>query len=149
MDLPERIECVATKDGAPVAGLMLLAELQTLRKNFYSIVFGPTDHQGRASLSRQTILKEAEIELNLALMDFEPLEKVFSGVVHVNVMDSKEIDGALHAYHIFKGAGGFAKEYEQNLKAALTVLGQSDGSQFQVQVNIEQQSPNIVGRESH
>jgi len=85
-NLPEKIDCIVTEDGNPVLGLMLWAEFKTARKNLYMFVFGPTGREGHAYLDHAMIFQKAESQLNLALMDYDPLEKAFVGVVRIGIM---------------------------------------------------------------
>lgn len=137
MILPKKLDCVVVVNGNPVMGLMLRAELRTTRKNPYTIIFGPTNRDGHASLDRATIIRQADSQLNLALMDFDPLEKAFSGVVRVTVMREGDVQNALQAYQLFKGAVNFTDHYEDKLKAALTTVRHTDANKLNVQVKVE------------
>lgn len=135
--LPEKLDCVVVTDGNPVVGLMLRAELRTTRKNPYTIIFGPTNRDGCARLDRATIIRQANNQLNLALMDFDPLEKTFSGVVRVTVMQEGDVQNALQEYELFKGAANFTDHYEDDLKAALTTVRHTDANKLNVRVEVE------------
>lgn len=144
VNIPEKIDCVVSKNGTPVMGLMFLAELKTIRKNPYTIVFGPTDREGRACLDRATIIQQADSQLNLALMDFEPLEKAFIGVVRVTVMQEDDVQNALRAYDLFKSVGNFSDQYKDDLKSALIALHQLDVSKLNVYAKAEPTSVTVL-----
>lgn len=144
MNLPERLDCVVAEDGNPVMGLMLRAELKTTRKNPYTILFGPTNRDGCACLDRAAIIRQADSQLNLALMDFDPLEKAFSGVVRVAIMQEGDVQNALHAYELFKGVANFTDHYEDDLKAALAAVRHTDASKLNVRVKVEPTSVTVL-----
>lgn len=121
-NIPVQIDCVVQQGVNPVQGLMLRAEFKTTRKNPYSIVFGPTNQEGCACLDHATIIQRADSQLNLALMDFDPLDKSFSGVLQLAVMQESDVQNALGAYELYKGVVSFPNNYENNLKSALIVL---------------------------
>ena len=142
--LPEKIDCVVAEAGNPVMGLMLRAEFKTAQKNPYTIVFGPTNREGHACLDRATINQQTDSQLNLSLMDFEPLDKVFTGVVRVAVMQERDVQDALRAYDLFKGVANFSDHYEDDLKWALVVLRHLDTHKVDVRTNVEPATVTIL-----
>ena len=141
--LPNRIECVVAQNGTPVMGLMLWAEFKTIRKNPYSFVFGPTNYEGYACLDRATIIQKADSQLNLALMDFDPLDKAFTGVVRVAVMQEGDVKNALCAYDFFKSVANFSDRYEDDLKSALVALRHMDTHKLSVRAKVEPTSVTV------
>jgi hypothetical protein len=143
-NLPDKVDCVVAADGSPVMGLMLQAEFKTSRKNAYTLVFGPTNRDGHALLDHAAITQQADSQLNLALMDFDPLDKAFSGVVRITVMQEADVQNALRAYELFKGVANFADHYQDDLKSALTILRQTGTRRLSVHATVEPPSVTVL-----
>jgi hypothetical protein len=133
--LPERLDCVLTYHGKPIADLMLWAEFRTLRKNPYTIVYGPTDQQGRATLSYEDIKRQADSQQDLALMDFDPIERAFSGTITVKLMTYDDVQNAIRAYDMFKSVGWYPAHYREFLEAAKGVLRSIDSGAVHIEVS--------------
>ena len=117
--IPDRIICQAQVEGKPVEGVLVIARFGVVHKNPYSIVFGPTDQEGIAVITKPEILKQAQEELKIALMDFTPLEGAFNGTITLKMMSKEDIENAIKAYNIYKGFSKFPIGYEHLLKNAL------------------------------
>ena len=85
-NIPEILNCEACLNGVPVSDVMLQATFGMSRKNSYKFIFGPTDSNGHAALERSKILIEAKAQLDIAIMDFDPIEAGFSGKISVDAM---------------------------------------------------------------
>jgi len=72
---------------------------------------------------------QASQELELAIMDFSPIEVAFSGHIEVSIMGISDIDNALRAYEMFKKGTFFPVDYSANLVNAKQVLRNIDNSQ--------------------
>ena len=115
IELPNVIRCILKDDGKPVCGILIRAVLKTFRKNDYSFVFGPTSDDGSAEISGQQIRSEAEQDLRLAMMDFEPLDTVFTGTVFIRCMSQEDIAQAVRAFELYKNVSNFPTNYEEIL----------------------------------
>src|SRR4030042_6346754 len=93
--LPKRIDCTLTYERKPLANLMLLANFSTVRKNSYDFVVGPSDQQGKVSLTYEEIKRRADSQMELALMDFDQIDKAFSGSISIKVMNYDDIQNAI------------------------------------------------------
>jgi hypothetical protein len=120
LQLPNKLHCRATLYGQAVQGVLLISTFSTVAKNPYHFVFGPTDASGMAHIDKFTILRQAEAELNLAMMDFQPLEAVFSGQITTRAMGADDIGRALEAHALFADVFCYPDQYEAMLKTALT-----------------------------
>jgi hypothetical protein len=132
--LPERIDCTLALEKRPVTGLMLLAEFTTVRKNSYGIVFGPSDQEGQASLTYEELKRRADSQLELGLMDFDPIDKAFSGEISVKVMNYDDIQKAIIAYDLFESVGCFPANYRENLERSLQILQQIDATAVKIEI---------------
>ncbi len=120
--LPEKLECIVTRDGVPVAGVVLHAKFTTVLKNSYTLPFGLTDAHGRASLERREVLEWCESERKLAMIDYVPLEGSFAGDIYVCVMSADDIRRALEGYGLFKRFFPYPIGYRQSLDRGLETL---------------------------
>ena len=135
--LPKRIDCTVLYEQEPIADLMLLAEFKTVRKNCYDIIFGPSDQQGKAAVAYDEIKKQADSQLELALMDYDPIDKAYDGNISVKVMGSEEIKNAISAYELFKSVGWYPTNYLENLKKALKMLRQIDVTSIETNYDLK------------
>lgn len=124
--LPSKISCLITCSGEPAEGLMLVAILGVEKKNAYSIVFGPTNNIGVAEITKDCILSDANKQLEFAMMDYEPLERCFTGEISVSFMNANEIKTALEAYSRFYKYYSYSANYEKNLKLSLESITKID-----------------------
>ncbi len=146
--LPEKIECTVSHEGKPVAGLMLDAKLAVEAKNPYSLAFGPTGADGRAILTYQAIKEWTDQEMNLAMMDYHPLEGVFAGVVELSVTSREGIDRALKAYEMFNPWFKYPANYADNLHQARKVLDRLSGhGRLQVSGTVTPESIKLMIRQ--
>ncbi len=111
---------------------MLRADFGVTSKNSYSFIFGPTNHDGCAVLQKQTILKEATAQLNLALMDYHPLAGVFDGLISLKPMRDEKIIKALDAYKLYRNLFPYPADYEKSLRDALLVISEIDIREIRV-----------------
>lgn len=142
--LPKVIQCKVSKDGIPCAGVLVKAIFKTNYKNPYSDIFGPTDHHGHAELRRATILLNAKKQLDLALMDYGPLENGFAGTIEFSLMTSEAIERAKDAYELFGKAGGYSSDYGEQLEQALKVTKTTDPSKLLLEVSTTPPDKNLI-----
>jgi hypothetical protein len=119
IQIPDRITCQASIDGQPVAGVLITARFGVTHKNAYSFIFGPTNDEGVAELSKSEIIESADKELELAMMDFNPLEGAFNGIITLRPMSREDIERAIDAYDFYKESAEYPKGYRQTLQQAL------------------------------
>jgi hypothetical protein len=117
--LPDELRCKATVGGDAFPGILLIAKFGVTAKNSYAFIFGPTDSAGVALLSKADVISQANEQLNLALMDYQPLERVFSGDIGVTPVSHEDARAALSAYALFRGNYQYPEDHEEILKAAL------------------------------
>ncbi|MCP4269319.1 MAG: hypothetical protein GY777_27740 [Candidatus Brocadiaceae bacterium] len=143
--LPKLINCKLTYNELPVSGLMLWAEFTTVRKNPYSIVFGPSDQKGRAILVYENIKCQAGSQLESAIMDFDPIDKAFSGTVSLKVMTTDDLLNAINAYELFKTVvKWYPTKYCEHLETARSVLQYIDVASVKVEVEPIPESVNVI-----
>jgi len=133
-DIPEILNCRAYLNGSPVSGLMLQVNIGMSRKNSYSFIFGPTDSKGYAALERSRILKEAKAQLEVSLMDFDPIEEGFNGEIKVIAMSKNDIRRALNAFQLYDSVIEYSKYYKQNLEKAMASSKSKDARKIEVEI---------------
>jgi replication-associated recombination protein RarA len=116
---------------------MLLTEFLTTEKNAYTLIWGPTGCEGKATLNRSTIQQEATLQRNTALMDFEPLENTFSGVLKIRIMNKTDLENALYAYKLFRKVVCFHQNYQLNLETALLLVSKIDSNSLHCTLEIK------------
>ena len=120
--IPHTIECEVTDGSQPIEGLMVWSQFRTSAKNPYTIIFGPTDGLGRTSITCEEIKQWAASEIELAVMDFHPLESSFAGIIEFRVMNEQDLGNALQAYELYKSVSYYPEEYYHDLRNAREVF---------------------------
>jgi hypothetical protein len=83
-DLPQKIKCSVSADGVGIKGILIEARFGVSCKNVYTMIIGPTGNEGFAEITRHQIIEDANKQLDLALMDYQAIGDVFTGVVVLN-----------------------------------------------------------------
>jgi hypothetical protein len=123
-DLPQKIKCSASADGVGIKGILIEARFGVSCKNVYTMIIGPTDNEGFVEITHQKIIEDANKQLDLALMDYQAIEDVFTGVVVLNIMTKGELQRAIDAYELFKNYYTYRSNYEENLHQAIKLLNE-------------------------
>ena len=118
--IPERLICQATLEGKPVAGVLIHAGFGVEEKNPYGFIFGPTNHDGCVIITREEVLKRADAELAMAMMDFVPLKGGFTGTITLKVLDKDGIGRAIQAYQSFHKFTYYPSGYLSGLESAVS-----------------------------
>jgi len=134
--LPNRVDCQIVYKKNPIADLMLLIELKTVRKNAYNIIAGPSDQEGVVVITYDEIMKQAGKQLELALMDFDPIEKAFTGDISVKVMSYEDLKNAIGAYELFKSVGWYPEYYRDHLEKAMQIVKRIDITAIEIDFKI-------------
>jgi hypothetical protein len=112
-----QIQCEA--DGKPVAGLLVFALVRVRRGNDYHLLFGPTDGDGKVTLTRADLEREVRATRELFPADYT-LD--WAGEIGVRPLTVRDIEAAQRAYVLFKGAVAYPPGYEARLQAARQAL---------------------------
>lgn len=125
MKLPERIEIKVFADGRPAAGMFVCVTLRTTRKNDFGLGFGPTSEGGGLHISREDLLREAEKEQRLFIMDYGHPEDDFSGEIVVKPLNREALESAIAAYHTYHQVTPYPPRYAEQVQEARTALDES------------------------
>lgn len=106
MNLPAEIRIRVVADGKPLHGAFVLVTLRMRRKSDFGLAFGPADKAGLIRVERGDLLREAEKERRMFIMDFAHPETDFSGRITVTPMNLEAIDRAILAERSFATALG-------------------------------------------
>lgn len=117
--LPEKIEVETLYKQKPEKGLLVKLTLATDRKNNYSLILGPTDASGKASITKKELINNANEIFEIALMDYVSLEQSYTGKVKLEVMNKTDIESAINAYEIY-GSENYPEDYIDMLNQALS-----------------------------
>jgi len=130
--LPDIMRFLVEMEGIPIPGILLTVTFKVTRKNHHGQIHGPSDAKGIVEVRIQEVLSQAKEDCNLFMMDYMPLESVFSGTIEVSVMDEEDIVGALHAYDMFSCAFPYPSGYVEMLKEARKVSGRYPADRLSV-----------------
>ena len=132
--IPEILICEAYLNDAPVSGVMLQANFGMTRKNSYSFIFGPADSKGHTELDRSKVLSEAKAQLELAIIDFDPIEEGFNGNISVDAMSENDLRRALDAFQLFKSVVEYPEKCKENLEKALEYSNSRNADEIKTKV---------------
>ena len=122
--LPESIEVAVSSEQKPGVGFLIKLRLGVIRKNSYSYILGPTNSEGKAWITKNELLREANRTVELALMDYVPLEHNYSGEVEVKVMTESGIRKAIEAFEIYaplEYPEGYIEKLNQALNKSINI----------------------------
>lgn len=124
MKLPERIDVRVIADGRPVAGMFVCVTVRTTRKNDFGLGFGPTNKEGELVIWRHDLIREAEKERRLFIMDYGHPEYDFAGEVVVTPLNREALRQAITAYDTYHEVTPYPPLYAQQMEEARTNLEQ-------------------------
>jgi hypothetical protein len=124
VQLPQKLQVHISRDDEPVPGMFALATIEMSFKNSFNVVIGPSDAGGNAYVSREEMLKQAQSDRELFLMDYADPERDATGRIVIRLMLLPNIQGALHAYESFHLHYPYPEGYKDNLNRAAQSLKQ-------------------------
>lgn len=101
-ELPSMFRAIATIQNEPVDGLFVKLVLKTDYKNDYSFTVGPTDSAGKIEVTRQEITAWGKETIKWALMDYGPIENVYTGECSVEILKREDLERVLKAYERYQ-----------------------------------------------
>jgi len=121
-EIPGQLVYRVSEGNSPIAGAMIMVTFGVVAKNPYVFVGGPSGRDGLVVVTKDEVGARADQDLEMAMMDYVPLQGGFSGEIKAQPMDSDAIQRALDAYGNFRKYCKYPKGYEENLRNALTVV---------------------------
>ena len=134
IDLPDKLVATCLADGEKFQGLLIVVAVVMLKKNDYSMIFGPSTQDGEVTITKDEILKEMARDRELFPMDYEDLTH-FSGDLIVEPMGLQEIDSALKAYEIFKSSTQYSTGHRDKLDQAWKTIYQAAFNRLEVKID--------------
>lgn len=134
MKLPERIHIKVLADGRPAPGMFVCVTLRTTRKNDFGLGFGPTSEDGNLQISREDLLREAEKERRLFIMDYGHPEDDFSGEILVKPLNREALQQAIAAYDTYHQVTPYPQRYAEQVQEARACLEESQPSELSTEV---------------
>jgi hypothetical protein len=122
MTLPKQIDTqVLTRDGQPAPGMFIKVRLRMPRKNDYHLVFGPSDAQGRITVTHDRLLAEARREAEFFLMDYGDAAEA-ADEVSVTPLSSDDLDRAISAHDLYAQVAAYPASWRTDLERARRVV---------------------------
>ena len=142
--LPQKLRVHISSDGEPLPGMLALVTIETNFKNSFTVVIGPTDEGGNASLSREEMLEQTKSDQELFLMDYGDPEASATGRIVIRLMLLQDIERALEGYEQFHFHVRYPEGYKDNLNRAARLLEQLDDRPRSLSVASEDYSGEVV-----
>lgn len=134
MKLPEMIDIRVLADGRPAAGMFVCVTLRMTRKDDFGLGFGPTGEDGGLRVSREDLLREAEKERRLFIMDYGHPEDDFSGEILVKPLNRKALQQAIAAYDTYQLVTPYPPRYAEQVQKAHATLEQCEIAELSAEV---------------
>lgn len=134
MKLPERIDIRVLADGRPASGMFVSVTLRTTRKNDFGLGFGPTSDDGGLQITRDDLLREAEKERRLFIMDYGHPEDDFSGEILVKPLNREALQQAIAAHDTYHQVTLYPARYSEQVQEARSTLEGLKPSELSVEV---------------
>lgn len=131
--LPEHIEVRCKVKGAPFKGAWIILVIKTSYKNPFNLLFGPTNSLGEIAITRAQVLAEAEKNRRMFLMDYGHPEEDWTGHIEIEPMNVEDVQKALQAHELFKGAFKYPEDFQQKLLDYLEGLKQVIGERLDLE----------------
>jgi hypothetical protein len=147
-ELPDRVRAIVTCDGRPIRGLFVSFRIATSRKNDFASAFGPSDATGTIVVSRSELLREAERDRQLFIMDYGHPELDYVGVIDVTPMNREALGRALEAYHQFQAHTHYPPRYAEHLREARRTLEGLAPAVLHLNVTVEGGTGEVVSKEA-
>jgi len=144
MRLPERLEVRVLVDGTPTVGMFVCVTIRMTRKNDFGLGFGPTNEEGELMISREDLLREAEKERRLFIMDYTHPEDDFAGEVVVTPLNREALAQAITAYDTYQQVTPYPPRYAEQVQEARMLLDELKPKSLSVE--IEHDGEGIVVR---
>lgn len=138
MKLPEQIEVTATVDSKPLEGVLILVTIVTTYKNDFHLLFGPTDDKGRLVITRDEMIREAQRERELFLMDYGDPEINFAGELVISIFGREKLKNAITVYPDFKDVVEFPPDHLNHLHRAQEILGNLAGKDIVLNIALKE-----------
>lgn len=136
LKLPTKLSITVTADRRPLPGMWIVLEFPMSQKNPYQLAFGPSEAQGRISITEDEIRQEALKVNQLFLMDYAPLETYWTRALRVMPMGRAALQRALSASRLFKRYK-YPAGYQHSLAAADAALQQMNDAELSASVQCE------------
>lgn len=110
------IRCLV--DGRPQEGLLVCLTLRMRRKNDFEAWVNPTNSKGESRITWNEIMSQVREEIKIAQMDYGHLEADFAGEVIATPVNRNDIERALEAYDLYRGATKYPRGWKRQLQQA-------------------------------
>jgi len=98
---PELIRIRILADGRPLAGALASVHVPMKVKNGFTFIAGPTDAEGRCTVTREQLLTQARADREFFIMDYADAESQNGGYLMVTPMTRGDIAPALSAFETY------------------------------------------------
>jgi hypothetical protein len=92
-------------------------KIEMKAKNHYLFLFGPSGQDGVLVIPVNEIIAEANRQLDMAIMDYCPIEESCTGAIAARIADSALLKQAINAMSTF-GEESYPAEYRTGLEEA-------------------------------
>ena len=101
--LPNSFRITCSADGIAASGLLILITIRMNRKNHYSVIVGPTNHDGQVTVTKSDLENEIENTQNQFPIDYAAIAESFSGQLEIRPMTLRQLQSAVDAHHLWQG----------------------------------------------
>jgi hypothetical protein len=134
MKLPERIDIKVLADGKPAGGMFVCLTLRATRKNDFALGFGPANEEGALRISRDDLLREAEKDRQLFIMDYGNPEEDFAGEILVKPLNREELERAAAVHDKYQQVTRYPARYAEQIREARATLDRLSAGELSVEV---------------
>lgn len=144
--LPQYINLHILGDSVPIEGLFVCVTVKVSFKNNFDLVFGPSDQSGLITICKDDIIREAEKDRKLFIMDYgDPVED-FLGKIEITPLNKKALDDAMAAYNIFGKFLAYPEDYLVNLHRAIQIIDNKNIKTLSVEIAHDGKNIVVLGR---
>jgi hypothetical protein len=145
MKLPERLEVQVLADEKRAAGMFVCVTIRTTRKSDFGLGFGPTNEAGELVILRSDLLREAEKERALFIMDYGHPEDDFAGEIVVKPLNRNALQQAITAYDTYQQVTPYPRCYGEQIQEARASLEKWKPRTLRAEVKVEDGAARVRG----
>jgi len=133
--LPERVTVEVRGQTVLVGAAVNLCFMMAAKNHFNYFVF--LDDNGTGEVRKRDYLAAFDEDRNAFMMDYVDPRLAFTGVIEATVLQKSDLEAAIRAYDLFRGAFAYPEGHRVRLESALALADERGELLAQMRVSVE------------
>ncbi len=144
--LPQYINLHILGDSVPLGGMFVCVTVKVSYKNNFDLMFGPSDPSGLITICKNDIIREAENDRKLFIMDYGDPVNNFLGEIEIMPLNKKALNDAIAAYEIYEKYSTYPKGHLANMIKAVQIINDKNIKMLSVKVAHDGKDVAVIDR---